>query len=382
MQRNIHSETNNHGIKLPFLTYIHNFRAIAILSVVLGHFLDCLIWENRFQFLLCQVFVANGTVYFLFIAGFLFQYLRPKYQYKKYLKGKIKYVVIPYILVSIPAILSCLLGQHEILNTFDRLVGSLDVWQKILFYYLTGRHLGPLWFIPMICIFYIIAPFLIWLESRIYSVPVILLLAIVVPILLPRAAGTFNNLFQSTHLLGVIVPTSFMILYAHFLPVYLLGMSVCRHQTAVFKVLSKTWVLLTGAAVALTMLHYFSLLDISGVRNMLESPLSGLNTLAKEILSVVFLYLLSCRHTSQSSRLSFFSHLIADLSFGIYFIHFYILSIYLFLVQHYLGINSRLLQSDSFSIVIGFLVVMALCVSILLLARKILRRNSRYLFGC
>jgi len=90
-----------------FLRYIHNFRAIAILLIVAGHCVLGLTWGNYKYPLFKNLFIIilmNGTVLFVFIAGFLFQHLSSNFSYQKYLLKKNKYVILPYIICSIPAI--------------------------------------------------------------------------------------------------------------------------------------------------------------------------------------------------------------------------------------------------------------------------------------
>ena len=69
----------------PNLDYIDYFRAIAILFIVAGH---TLCWGHgeveRFNSLLLR----GGTYFFVFIAGFLFQYLSYKFEIKTFSKKK------------------------------------------------------------------------------------------------------------------------------------------------------------------------------------------------------------------------------------------------------------------------------------------------------
>src|SRR5882762_3443553 len=83
-----------------FLNYIHYFRGIAIIFVVGGHTYLTLSWNKGTS---SQIFFdclwQNGSVLFVFIAGFLFQHLSGKFEYKKYLKNKALNVVLPYLII-------------------------------------------------------------------------------------------------------------------------------------------------------------------------------------------------------------------------------------------------------------------------------------------
>ena len=69
-----------------FLSYIHSFRAVAILFIVAGHCVYLFEWEAiRWQERLMKSLMQNGTVLFVFVAGFLFQHLSHKFEYRRYL---------------------------------------------------------------------------------------------------------------------------------------------------------------------------------------------------------------------------------------------------------------------------------------------------------
>lgn len=77
-----------------------NFRAIAILLVVAGHSIN-----SRNIASLGEMFFANtilgGTTLFVFISGFFFYHIYYyKFQYKNFMLKKIKYVFMPYFMLS------------------------------------------------------------------------------------------------------------------------------------------------------------------------------------------------------------------------------------------------------------------------------------------
>ena len=87
-----------------FLNYIHNFRAIAIILIVLGHSISYFSWST-YEKLSVTILFSNGTVLFVFISGFLMQHLFFKHEHREFYKRKIRHVVLPYLLSSIPAII-------------------------------------------------------------------------------------------------------------------------------------------------------------------------------------------------------------------------------------------------------------------------------------
>lgn len=141
------------------IQYLHNLRGLAIFLVVLLHSIYIVPMAFREDYSI--IFVLNNATYlFVVIAGYFFAMLVGKYTYYKYLRAKIDNVILPYFFVSIPAILIYLLGfkhGHSWLD-IDALLNGSYIWAVAVFY-VTGAHLGPLWFIPMIVIFYVAFPF-------------------------------------------------------------------------------------------------------------------------------------------------------------------------------------------------------------------------------
>ena len=90
-----------------FLHYIHYFRGIAILFIVGLHACISLKWgEAILQRKLAWVLFNNGTILFVFISGYLFYHLsKDKFDYFEYLKKKFLYVIFPYLIVSVPALI-------------------------------------------------------------------------------------------------------------------------------------------------------------------------------------------------------------------------------------------------------------------------------------
>jgi hypothetical protein len=182
-----------------FLPYIHTFRALAILFIVTGHAVDAFIWPDGGDLeRLLRIVFCNGSALFVFIAGYLFQHLSPRFEARNYYISKIKNVLIPYLLISIPAIV-----------LFTTVMQRNTVW---VLFYLTGYHLAPLWFVPMITIFYVIAPALIKLDRNHYLY-YMLPFFVVISLLISRGSPS-----QS---------------FLHFLSVYVLGMACSRFKDVI-----------------------------------------------------------------------------------------------------------------------------------------------------
>ncbi|NVO25743.1 acyltransferase family protein [Donghicola mangrovi] len=190
------------------MNYINNFRAYAILTIILVHVSGIIRDDVGSIYIILESIVKNGTFQFVIIAGFLFSASSSDFKYAPYLRNKFTSVVLPYIFISIPAILLDVLKikTHHAWVDMDWLY-SLPIWQEVLYFYVTGSHLGPLWFVPMIVIFYLASPFFNAIKNRLD----LLLLAFVIAGILGAFLGrpTFDqNSLQA---------------FVYFMPAFLLG---------------------------------------------------------------------------------------------------------------------------------------------------------------
>lgn len=225
------------------LNYIHGLRGVAMLFIVFGHAIYFQFdWSGNLStkyFL--QDLLSGGTILFVFVAGFLFEYLSPRYQYSKYMKTKFKNVVFPYLLVSIPALLDIfVLGDPA--RNFPHLEGS-NVGAQLLWYYAVGgAHVNySLWFIPMIILFFVLSPLFVVLARR----PVMYwpcLLLFILPILIHRDTVPLVSPVRA---------------FFYFLPVYILGMMMSFHRDQLEAVCHKYFYGFLVVFVALVFGQYF-----------------------------------------------------------------------------------------------------------------------------
>jgi surface polysaccharide O-acyltransferase-like enzyme len=209
------------------LAYIHALRGFAMMIIVLAHCFSFLFNELRTNhvdqehyIMLIRImrhinfmisYCALGV--FVFISGFLFHVLSPRYDFYDYTIKKIKFVVLPYILVSIPALSIYLFD----IKTEHYAFGDLSQYTKtelLTLFVFTGAALGPLWFVPMIMLFYILSPIFI----RIDRTPKLYLM--ILPLLL-LAITVGKSPLNSNPLQDLLF----------FLPIYLLGMVSARYRT-------------------------------------------------------------------------------------------------------------------------------------------------------
>lgn len=329
-----------------FLPYIHAFRALAILFIVTGHAIDAFLWpDNGDLERLLRIFFCNGSTLFVFIAGYLFQHLSPRYETQKYYVSKIKNVIIPYVLISIPAIvLFTTVLQRP--NVWDGFYENPD-WKQVLLFYVTGYHLAPMWFVPMISVFYLLAPVFIKLDRNhilYYMLPVFA----VISLLVSRESG---------------YPS-----FLHFLSVYVLGMACSRFQDRLRTVIGRPVFLLP-------------VLVLYVGTGLVEYPLNAgtmtyLNYLQKVAASLFFLGLLyRFNDRLQSKSVG----TIAETSFGVFFLHAYFLTASKLMYTHFWG---QLPVGSAVKLLPLALATFVICVPTILLIRRVMGSHSRYLIGC
>lgn len=86
-----------------FLPYMETFRAIAICFVVGGHVMSAsgVVGEELVESVAANL-LAGGTILFVFVSGFLFQYLSYRdFNYREFIVRKVKYLLVPYIVLGV-----------------------------------------------------------------------------------------------------------------------------------------------------------------------------------------------------------------------------------------------------------------------------------------
>ncbi|KGJ96789.1 acyltransferase [Colwellia psychrerythraea] len=329
-----------------FLGYIHSFRALAILFIVAGHSIDFFDWsaDDSDVERWLRILISNGSVLFVFIAGYLFQHLASKYQHKKYFVGKLKNVLIPYFFVSIPAIyiFVFVLTRETVWQGFY----DNPQWLQIVYFYLTGLHLAPLWFIPMITLFYIVAPLLIWGDKKknfYWILPVAILVSCFVSRGFPQQS------------------------FVHFFSVYLLGMYCSHFKSRLNGFFSRTDFLFVLAIIVMGFAcwEYY----------LMQGTMTYVNYLQKICMSVLFLGLLIRLGSKIDSKLI---RTIADTSFGVFFIHSYVLTTSKLLFEK---LSDEKIAGNLLFYPIVSIAILMTCVVIIFIIQKLMGNKSRYLVG-
>lgn len=352
------------GDKPAFLHHVHSFRAVAIIAVVATHALYDLHWfeKDRLGAKLSVSLVQNGTVLFVFIAGFLFQHRLTRFEYKGYLLTKLKFVIVPYLIVSLPYVL---LQWHRHFGIFADWVPRWfhnDVLH-VFVAYLSGNQMPiPLWFVPMIAVYYLMAPLFVWLDRHpvwYFCLPALLIFA------------SFAHRPQNQTELIQSVP--------YFLPVYLCGMCSSHYRERVLDATRRWRWPLVGAVIGLVAFEV-AFRDRTGAIESArifstERGVFDVNIYMKLGIGLLLLDLLRGASPTLNRILS----PAADMSFGIFFLHYYFIY---FARDLRVELGAAPWAGGLVNLSIYTLVLVVMSLFVVWALRAILGRHSRYIVGC
>jgi fucose 4-O-acetylase-like acetyltransferase len=347
----------------PFLNYIHQFRGFSILLIVGIHTLTSIPWRgNAYAKNIIFSLMNNGTVLFVFIAGFLFFYLsKDKFHYFTYLIKKLKYVMLPYLIISIPGLIDKLYfdnGAHWWMKN-----GFMDEswWQKIFIMLITGRHSGVLWFMPMIAVFYVLSiVFIKWAKTRSFD--------FLVPLLVVAGFWTFQFGYYAH------IGLSFV----HFLPVYLMGMWVAKFKEDIFKYSRHLLWLMAGVYLMISFLEVIGYISLSHLVDLRDQNTLSLAFNVGKLKASVFCIFLLIFFKARETRTSGLLERTGDDSFGIFFLHLYFINVFrLLFKQGYLPIIG--LNIATYLLYAAILIV--LCLTAIYIIKLIFKNNSRLIIG-
>lgn len=334
--------------------HIHVFRGMAIMGIVTAHTIPSLNWSQwpltaRFV----DALVNESSVFFFFIAGYLFQHLSARFVFRKYLRQKLLTVILPYLILSIPALI--------IFTQFTQRTGmwswfyDLPVWEQVGLFLLTGKHLAPLWFVPTITLFYLCAPLLLWIDRK-----------------MPRLYWLIVPLLVLSTWLGRDGPNGPIDKAIYLLPAYLLGMAFSHHKAKGMALIQRWWWALLAVV----------LVSCAGLVLQWSDP-PHYQMPMKAAACLLLVWLLYRHHHRVGHRLDF----VAEVSFGIFFIHAYFISaikvvtVYLIEGSVYKGVGGEVIPGNFLTLLLYAGAVLMLSTATIWMVKKVLGKHSRKLIG-
>lgn len=361
--------------KKPLLNYINVFRGLAIIMILLGHTMQLGDPNTFARYISFEIF-AGGTALFVFIAGYLFQYLSYKFEYKNYLKKKWQNVIIPYVITAIPGIIACLTIPLIYKNPFD----GLNPIYQIGMFLTTGRvHNVPTWFIPMIVIFFVLSSLLLYLERKkiLYK---ILPFLILITLFVPRGDIEPDWVMNLDYWGRYFAYIKYVLMgFVHFASSYILGMYFSSHDEKIDEFFNFRHVLIA------------LMLIVSAFDVYLGYKTGNMNGTASKLLFTVIILSYLKHYDEKIKSMVKFNKLMditAKYSFGLFFIHWY----FIFAFNYFFNLKSAIpiydVQGGIIAIllsIIRFLVVFGLSFFVLFAAKKGLNaigiKNTRTFTG-
>jgi len=364
----------NPPAKKKFLNSINYFRGIAIIIIVMAHSYGIAHWNiyrnpSTFDKLFYSLNL-NGSVFFIFISGFLYNHIFfPRFNYKKFMLKKAKFVLVPYLVCSIIPIWYAVssIERNFWLDTFFYNNGRNFIPETIshqpilssLWFLFTGRAVYAYWYIPMIMLVFAISPLINQIIKSKYLFQVILFL-IPISMIVHRPAQNVNP-FHSL---------------VYFLPVYLLGIYSSINQKKIYSLLksNRTKIILLTTAIALGLIQVL-IFKVSGNFNkdFFSISLPDINLLQKIILCFLLMSILDKFENTDIKSMK----KTAETSFSIYFIHPFLLNP-LTLISRNIGFD---FEGNVFTLFIATFFIMASAMAIAHCLKLFLKQNSRYIIG-
>ena len=346
--------------KKGFLNSINHFRGIAIIFIVMAHCYRPAGWEiETFADKAWFNLMMNGTVFFVFISGFLFHHVFfSRWDYEKYMRNKTKYVFFPYLLLSIPWIIWHLTADASP-NLHQLHANIEDITTASSWYVITGRALTAYWYIPMGMMLFAISPWVLDLTRK-NALMTVAIPLFIVAMIVHRPISNLNAL-QS-------------LLY--FLPIYLIGVWSSLNKDKLFAVIDKWWwaLFIAAAGLAVIQAHLFG----AGVLNKGAFELTVPDLMLPQKLLFTF-GLLGLLNNFEHVEVKWLQKL-AEASFAIYFIHPWLTTPWWMIYQSpdIFGFSG---QGNILTTLVVTAGVILISYVIAVIIRKLFAKKSRYIIG-
>lgn len=220
------------------LPHMDLFRGFAILMVLLTH-VRSTPWFYEL--------VHNGTVFFLFIAGFFFAHLyRDDLSLVSFWSKKARRILLPYLISTLPGIIAVYISR-----------GMSSRYLLMTVVTGVGHRNDPHWFVPMILLVFAMYPLLRVLQRNPRALVFATVAMLLVGVVSFRSAGNANPFFSLLHFGGV----------------FLTGMLWSGHRVAIDTVMERHG----GKVIAGSLLGFFPLwfLAMAHPDSNMETVLSG-----------------------------------------------------------------------------------------------------------
>lgn len=253
-----------------FLNSFAYFRAVAIFLIVVGHSLGIL-EKGSSSFVLGVInnLILGATALFVFISGYLFHHVFYKrYKYPKFLIGKMKNVLVPYLILSFPAILIYMyIHDYWAMSLHDLFING--IW--LLW---SGEFLIAYWYIPFILLTFLVSPLhYAYIKLSLRSQVLIILIFLLVAVLIHRP----------------ILNTDPIQSFIYYTPVYLIGIVCSLYKESLYSYLKGKDLFLLGLTVFFAILQVY--MGHVGNYHKLPFAYGGVDWMLLQKISMCFFFL-------------------------------------------------------------------------------------------
>lgn len=337
------------------------FRTFAIIIIVAGHCYGLALFARDDP---ASIFAGNlitgGTTFFVFISGYLFHHVfYPRFNYRSFLEGKARNLLVPYILLSTVALfvkLGSYPDQQIVRHSLE--LGLLDwvrIWLSIL---ARGSAAVGYWYIPFIVLTFLISPLHVaFVQLSAKSQFGILALSLLVAVIVQKPIdGTFP--LQSV---------------LTFSPAYLLGIFLSVHRDRALAILRRLDVFVFVAGFGMAALQ--TAIGHSGNYHSTFFTYNGIDLMLLQKLLLSLAFFSFFERLASRGAVPRLVNLIAQASFAVYFLHPAAIAA---------AKRSGLFPPTglpALDLVLATLLVVAACVGAALIIKAIAGKRSRYLIG-
>ncbi len=290
-----------------YLNSFNHFRSFSIVLIVAGHTYALAGWQVDTLLERSIVnLITGGTFLFVFISGFLFHHVfYAKYEFKTFMRGKLRNVLVPYLILSTLPIIVQILDHKYVWGGFFKPAGPGPAEAYLipgLKFLWTGAAVTAYWYIPFILWTFLLSPLHVhFIRSSTRKQLIVLGLLSVV------------SLFMHRPLANIAVWQSVL----YFAPVYLLGIFSSMNREVIYTTLKgKEWLLLSATVVLAGLQAVFG---VCGNYEKEALSYGGIDVMfIQKVIMCFMLMVFLKRFDTVNNRVI---HSVAATSFAVFFLH-------------------------------------------------------------
>lgn len=344
------------------LKEINMFRAFAIITIVMAHMMLCFgigaegksgVDSDSVVFKAIVSIIAGNSSFFVFISGFLFYYVfyRRGFQYDKFMAGKVKNVLMPYC-VTVVAFIAFNIIYYAFSDE------SLP-WNTITDFFHQTFLYHAFWYIPFIMLTFSLSDLHVIFIKQPFRTQAILIGAFTV---LSMVIGRNNyNLLQALF---------------YFTPLYLFGITCAINYDKILSMTRKKWALLIFIWLILIFVAVCTDNYIDAYKSTVTLLPVSFPVPLKMLSCLVFLHLFRRLSSISWPWMDKAVECLAMYSFSIYFYHIFFVK-----VLYGFHIKGDTIKMACVSGLIVTPVVIAICLLIAWLLKKLIGKNSKMYIG-